>query len=434
MFVKMNILHIVEIYSPDIGGMAEVVRRISEEIVGLGHHVCVATSHSEDRKSKKINGVEIFSFKISGRLANGIHGSDEEIDRFHTLIDKGNFDIVTLFAAQHWATDLCLTRLKDIRAKKIFVPTGFSGLYNPLFRKYYLDMRKWIHNFDQVVFLSNDYRDINFARENQCSKFRIIPNGASEKEFLSASAADFRSTHSLPPNRRILLFVGSHYPDKGHLETIKIFKRLKSHNITLVIAANLPNNMVPKPGFNIKRFVKHMLKKMLALFMIKFKRRLFCPHQCLKIEEMYNTSREAIENDKSIIVRDFDRKQVVDLYKQSDLFIFPSRIECSPLVIFEAMAGRLPFLATDVGNVSEIISWTGGGLLLPTIKRRDGTSDVRISEAVSLIDAVVKDSPLREDLKSKGHTAWQKRFTWEIISRQYEQMYKELAHGINRLP
>ena len=34
------------------------------------------------------------------------------------------------------------------------------------------------------VFLSNDYQDINFARENGVKKIILIPNGASEDEFI----------------------------------------------------------------------------------------------------------------------------------------------------------------------------------------------------------------------------------------------------------
>jgi len=49
-------------------------------------------------------------------------------------------------------------------------------------------------------------------------------------------------------------------------------------------------------------------------------------------------------------------KKVHAFYKAADYFIMPSRAEGFPRVILEAMLYKLPFVATDVGNVSEIAS------------------------------------------------------------------------------
>ena len=63
---------------------------------------------------------------------------------------------------------------------------------------------------------------------------------------------------------------------------------------------------------------------------------------------------------------DVDRvrqREVVEAFFAADLFLFPSLIECSPLVLFEAAAAGTPFIATDVGNSREIAEWTGAGLI-----------------------------------------------------------------------
>ena len=67
-----------------------------------------------------------------------------------------------------------------------------------------------------------------------------------------------------------------------------------------------------------------------------------------------------------------DRVLTVNAFKQANLFLFPSLIECSPIVLFEAMASSTPFLVSDVGNSKEIVKWTGGGELLPTTVDRYG--------------------------------------------------------------
>ncbi|MFH1005826.1 MAG: hypothetical protein V1781_10125 [Bacteroidota bacterium] len=49
----MKILHTVESYYPSVGGMQEVVKQISEQLVKMGHSVTVATGFHVDRKEKK---------------------------------------------------------------------------------------------------------------------------------------------------------------------------------------------------------------------------------------------------------------------------------------------------------------------------------------------------------------------------------------------
>ena len=61
-----------------------------------------------------------------------------------------------------------------------------------------------------------------------------------------------------------------------------------------------------------------------------------------------------------ILILNIDREETVAFYQTADLFLFPSNIECSPIVLFEAMASKTPFLVTDVGNSKEIISWSEG--------------------------------------------------------------------------
>jgi len=53
-------------------------------------------------------------------------------------------------------------------------------------------------------------------------------------------------------------------------------------------------------------------------------------------------------------------------YLAAHVFVLPSRSEGYPLTILEAWAARLPVVATDVGAVAEIISRSGGGIVVPS--------------------------------------------------------------------
>ena len=191
----MKILHTVEFYSPSVGGIQEVVRQLSEHLVKLGHDVTAATTKLSDRKEKMINGVKIVEFHISGNMIRGMKG---EIRNYRDYLLNTDFDIITNFAAQQWATDIMLPFIERVKAKKVFVPTGFSGLYRPEYKEYFESMKSWLHQYDMTVFLSNDYRDINFARNNGVKSIILISNGAGEDEYLSDTTLDIRNLLDIP--------------------------------------------------------------------------------------------------------------------------------------------------------------------------------------------------------------------------------------------
>jgi glycosyltransferase involved in cell wall biosynthesis len=161
---------------------------------------------------------------------------------------------------------------------------------------------------------------------------------------------------------------------------------------------------------------------------------------------------------KQILVKFLSRTMTVEALKQSDLFLFTSNIECSPLVLFEANAAKLPFLTTDVGNAKEIIEWTQGGLLLPTILGVEFNRTFRykfkkivkkilaslklfrgkikyvnfsfstpdIAQSVKVLERIYQDKNLRGQLAANGFKSWQEKFTWEKIAKKYEELYLSL--------
>lgn len=388
----LNILHTVEAYPPCIGGMQEVVRQLSERLVNLGHAVTVATSGSKDRVSSTVNGVRIAEFNISG---NEVRGYSGDVDSYRRFLLEGRFDVITNFAAQQWATDLAYPLLDELTARKVFVPTGFSGLYWPQYEAYFREMPAAMKKYDMNVFLSDDYRDINFARAHGITKTTLIPNGAGADEFLAQGMVDVRQKFGVPDTDFLMIMVGSHTGVKGHAEAIRIFHRARIKNATLMIIAN-------ELGGG-------------------------CTKVCRWKESIFNKWQKLTGGSKVLLVRSLPREETVAAYRQADLFLFPSNIECSPIVLFECMASCTPFLATDVGNAAEIAAWSGSGFILPTRKTKRGFSKAIIGKSAKMLESIHADAPLRESLSKSGYKAWQERFTWENIAVQYERLYRELV-------
>ncbi|UFS72704.1 glycosyltransferase family 4 protein [Geomonas sp. RF6] len=390
----MKILHTVEFYHPSVGGMQEVVKQLSERLVRLGHEVTVATTSLAGRTEKVVNGVRIEEFAVAGKLALGITG---DVERYRTFVRESRFDVVTNFAAQQWTTDAMITMLDQIDAKKVFVPTGFSELSHPRFQSYFAGMRQWLTQYDMNVFLSNDYRDIDFARDCGVTRIRLIPNGASEDEFLPPSKIDIRTELGIPRDHFLILHVGSHTGLKGHAEAMRIFAHARIRNATLLVAAN---------DFGGG-----------------------CATACKLKRRFFNAWPPRRQDGKRIIVTSLPRQETVAAYQAADAFLFPSNIECSPLVLFECMASSTPFLTTDVGNAREIVEWSGGGRVLPTTKDRKGRSHAEIAGSVAMLEELYRDGTQRGRMAQAGFAAWQERFTWGNIAREYEKLYMNLLKG-----
>lgn len=419
----MRILHTVESYLPAMHGMQKVVQQISEKLSLLGHEVIIATKYASDRELSIINGVAIESFKLSGNSVEGIEGSESEKIRYVNFVKEGNFDIVANFAAQQWATDLLLPHLDEIDCKKVFIPTGFSKLNDIGYQEYYNQMIAWLKAYDMNVFLSADYQDINFAKENEIKNIAVIANAASSEEFYGLSEGTFREMLNIRSDEFLILTVGSHTGLKGHKEAIEIFRHSRLENATLLIIGNHATS----DSF-VKTVFINMIKMVLNIFSFITKKKYVasCYHSCRIKSKFYNFLFKIISKQKKIIVVSFNRQDTLKAYSSADLFLFPSNIECSPLVLFEAIAAKTPFLSSSAGNAVEIAAVTKGGVILPTIKNKDGYSKVDVDESVKMLEALYSSNETRAELANNGYNSWMKYYTWETITKQYESLYLTL--------
>jgi glycosyltransferase involved in cell wall biosynthesis len=390
----MKILHTVQMYDPDVGGMQEVVRQLSERLAARGHEVTIATStHPGRARLTFLPRITIREFAVSGNMVRGIQGDIAGYERF--LVDA-EFDVVVNFAAQIWTTDLALPLLPKIRGKKVFVPTGFSCLHVPAFHDYYEKMPAWLQAYDSCIYLSETYQDLQFARRHHLTNSIVIPNGADEREFLSAPAPEATARLPWRPDELAVLLVGSHTSIKGHAEAIAMFRQAAIPDSTLLIVGNC---------FGIRG----------------------CAIPCT-IRRLWYSLANRFSN-RRVLFRHFTRAETLAAFRRADIFLFPSNLECSPIVLFESLASRTPFLASDAGNSVEIAALSGGGEIIPTRKDERGYSHADIVAGATMLRALAKDAPRRQAMAEQGFTAWQEKFTWQVIAGTYETLYQKLQTG-----
>jgi glycosyltransferase involved in cell wall biosynthesis len=401
----MKILHCVESYYPSVSGAPEVVRHLSERMVKMGHDVTVATRKLPERKSLTHNGVKIIEFNIRPTSQNGmstVTGLAGDIKKYQDFLLNSKFDVVMTYAAQQWTTDLILPILDEINAVKVLVPCGYSGLYDPMYKKYFEDMPTYLRKFDASVYLSNNYRDINFARQHKVKNTHLIPNGADENEFSKLPTPKQKKAirEKYGVKGLMIMTLANYTGEKGHRELLYVFKRLPVAQATLVSAGTLTPGVGSYDDFKAQA-------------------------------ERINGSRKFLG--KKVIMTDgTKREQVLELLKCTDIFVFLSNIEASPLVLFEAAAAGVPFIASAAGNSAEIAKWTKAGLIVDTVDRPNGRVVANLKDALVQVTRLAYNKKRRLALGTAGHRIWQKNYTWKRLAEEYLELYKNLRKDVKK--
>ena len=368
---SLNILHTVEFYAPHTGGAEAVVQQISERLMQRGHRVTVATTKLPERSFRELNGVAIAEFAVAGKLAEGIRG---EFGRYQEFLRGFDCDVMMNYAAQQWATDLAMPLLPQLRERhaNVIAPCGYSALADartlrwPQFHDYFHKLLpEALPIYNAAVYHSAAYKDFEFGQLLGLKNGLIIPNGTDTDEFTRPPTVNFREKYGIA-TKFVGLCVANFYPDKGQERIIECVRQMQRPDFTMVF--------IGKEGAQLEA-LQQRAKGLNVRFLVAI-----------------------------------PREDTVAAFRSSDLFLFASHIEASPLVIIEAKAARLPFISTDCGNVRE---WKGGLVCAP---------EEIAAQATRLLD----DEAKRRELAEEGWREWKDRLTWEAVVDQWEDLYLKL--------
>lgn len=426
----MKVLLCCQLYAPSTGGVQEVIRQIAELFVERGHQVTVVTTKLPTRDFDTFNGVEIKEFDVKGNYVTGMTG---EVEAYQQYVVDSAFDVMMIYAAQQWTFDALWSVLDKIKFAKVFVPCGFSSLYESGYTKYFQELPDVLRKFDHLIFHASKYRDIDFVRKHGIETFSVVPNGASEAEFDVAIDPTFKRRHKIPEQSFIFLTVGSFTGMKGHQELANAFARMplsEHQHATLILNGNEVQRFEQGLGSLSKKIIG-LIKTHGVLYSLKqiVKKMRGSSSSPRSIAESINKS----HNNKWVLVTDLPRKELTQAFMTADLFVFASNIEYSPLVLFEAAAAGTPFLTVNVGNAEEIAEWTGAGILCPS--EIDAKSYTRVNEDVlaKSMTELMTQKKLLENLGAAGKRNWREYYTWDKVSNQYEQIFQQLVQKNKQL-
>lgn len=109
------------------------------------------------------------------------------------------------------------------------------------------------------------------------------------------------------------------------------------------------------------------------------------------------------------------RRDIPDILKAMDIFVFPSLWEGLPMVLLEAMASSLPVVATSVGGITEILRNGINGIIVPPCNE---------GALVQAIIGLSKDKAKLKLLGEIGKKTVEDKFTASLMVKNLASIYE----------
>lgn len=229
--------------------------------------------------------------------------------------------------------------------------------------KYYSQHQKEIDLADGILVASSYVKENLIEHGVNREKIYLLPYGVDLHAFNSPHRSSNDSNHKIR-----LLYAGAINQHKGIMYLLQAFQNIEQENIELVLVGN--------------NFLSSNLQKS------------FPP--------------------KIKIQNHLPKTDLIKLYHESDIFVFPAIHEGSSLVVYEAMAAGLPVITTP--NAGSIIENGKDGLLVPS-------GDIEMLK--NRIQLLANNSELRIKLGAQAAKTV-KDYSWEKYHARLEEIVKDI--------
>ncbi|WP_080054339.1 glycosyltransferase family 4 protein [Spirosoma aerolatum] len=372
-------------FPPEENGVSFVAYQHALGLHKAGYEIEIATSRQANRVHEQWPMFRIHEFAVSG---NGVwvRPFRGEIEAYRQFLTEFDGDVIFFHAWESWPLELAVDVLPQIRAKTVVVSHGLSFTWRPpglsgylrwlVFQPYGFSFRKKLSQFDHRVFLTQKVDKIRFydhylAQQQGIQDYTVIPNGPSLQNTPLPAGKTFRETYQIAP-RRVILCVSNYYPTKGQHDLLAAFLDTQPTDTALVFIGSYSSEYSKQ----LEKQAGNLLNKTVYLL--------------------------------TAISRD----QVAAAYREAVLFATASQVDVQPLMLIDAMAFGLPFVALDVAGISE---FPGGITYRSPAELRQSLTEL------------LQDDAKRSELAHQGLEAVRKTYNWATIIGQYQTLIEQLT-------
>jgi L-malate glycosyltransferase len=317
---------------------------------------------------ERIKNITIISFRKKNKLDFTV------FLKIASYIKKEKIDIVQTFLSNHHAYLPVFIGGKGTPIGGI--RSTYSGTGTIIDKILRFNLTKLASKIKNMYLISNSFtgKEIYVQHKFPKEHILVIPNGINIDKFLNGNKENIVKEFKLK-NRIVLGMVARIDKRKNQEELIEIFYDLQKdfHNLTLLIVGDGPYLS------DLKKIVenKHMSSKVIFTGL---------------------------------------RKDIPNLLKAMDIFVFPSRFpEGWPNAVGEAMLAGIPVISYSCGDIKHIIKNEHDGII---------TTPTRIREDLKIL---IKNKKLRKYLSSNAQNKILNKFTTSIMVKNYEKTYERIA-------
>ena len=386
----MKVLMLSWEYPPRVvGGIARVVKELSEKLQLEGQDVTVVTYKEGDTPYFEVEETGVKVYRVDNYMIRPNNFIDwimqlnfNLITEVNKLIQSGEtFDVIhahdwlTAYAAKTLKESYNIPLVSTIHATE----AGRNGGIQTEMQRYINDT-EWMLTYEssEVIVNSNFMKnDIQRIFGLPFEKIKVIPNGIDLKKFDGIKKDyEFRRRFA-GDNEKIILSLGRLVFEKGIQHLIYSMPKILSNynDVKLVI--------VGKGG------MINELKQITVNLGIQ--------------DKVYFTGYMAGDD-------------VQKMYKVSDVAVFPSTYEPFGIVALEAMLGGTPTVVSDIGGLNEIVKHGETGL-----KSYAGNAN-------SIADSVTQllyDYDLSEKITKNAKLEVVQNFNWTKIAEDTRKLYEK---------
>jgi glycosyltransferase involved in cell wall biosynthesis len=355
---------------PHIGGSEKIVHQIAEHMTRLfDWDVCVFSRSI----IKKIDHEKVRYIPCQ-KTPDGFISQLKKFGPDHTLVYSDCFN--------YW--DDFLKNLEFISGTKSISLVGMNHMAGRR-GSFKMFLSKARDGRIMTITHSDNYRDYIKCSTSGID-VNVIPNGVDISEF-DSDEINFRDVYNLD-NRNIILCVSNYFPGKGQEHLPRVLLGLKKrHDWQCIMISSSVNFM---PSKILQKHVKRLMKPL---------------------------------GNNVKFIQDIPRSHIVAAFNSASMFVFPSQKEVAPLVLLEAQACRLSWIAMPVGNARLL----NGGIILPS----PGLNKLGFSSYspetyrvfTNEIETLLDDPTRRKTLGSNGRNQIECEFNWSIIADQYNEVF-----------
>jgi starch synthase len=225
------------------------------------------------------------------------------------------------------------------------------------------------------------------------ARVHVIHNGIDTALYAPDHRTDAVRQHGIDPTRPIVLFVGRITRQKGLPHFLRAAARLDP-DVQVVLCAGAPDT----------------------------------PELMAEVQGLVAMLRQ--QRDGVVwIDRMLPRSEVVALLSAATVFVCPSVYEPLGIVNLEAMACRVPVVATATGGIPEVVDDGVTGRLVPIEQADDGTgapldSGRFVADLASTLDEVLSDPAGARAMGAAGRRRAVSEFSWQTVADRTRAVYE----------